>query len=122
MFRFCSNLSFYFLFLGFVGEYTFRVVTKSACVKTSNGYDYIAGFRFLGSKSRYGCALECTNHSWCRGILSGQGYCRLLSNAYSEKLFGWKYVNGRNWIEPKRWKNSLAKGYQCLVKTGTGKD
>ena len=95
-------------------------MTESACVKTSNRYDYISGLRFLGFKSKYECALECTNHSWCRGILSGQGYCRLLTNAYSVKLFGWEFVQGRNWMEPRLWKNSPAKGYQCLEKTGTG--
>ena len=97
-------------------------MTESACVKTLNGYDYVSGLRFLGSKSKYGCALECTGHSWCRGILSGQGYCRLLSNAYSVKLFGWEFVQGGNWIEPMHWKNSRANGYQCLVKSGTGLD
>ena len=106
--------------LSFTGEFTFHLVTNNACTKTSNGYDYVSGFQFLGSKTQYECAVECTNYSWCRGILSGQRYCRLLADAYSVQLPGWQFVGFGNWIEPNLWKNSQITGYQCLVKTGSG--
>ena len=113
-------LMLFFCFLAFVGNYSLRTVTNTACTKTLNGHDYISGYRFLGPKSQYNCAMECTNHSWCKGILSGKQYCRLLTDVNSISLSGWQFSGDGNWVEPRLWKNSRVGGYQCLEKIGPG--